>query len=52
MGEVSEGEEAQLKASEFSPLGLRVFKALFALGIAVPTLFCAYGLLSYWLGRP
>lgn len=51
MGEMTEWEKAQLKPSDFSPLGLKLFKALFALGITIPVLLCVYGLLSYWLGR-
>jgi len=51
MPELTEAEKAQLKPSDFSPLGLKLFKAFFALGIIVPVVFCVYGLISYFLGR-
>lgn len=50
MTDTSEWEKAQLKPSDFSPLGLRIFKALFFLGITVPLTLCLVGLASYFMG--
>lgn len=51
MDELTEWEEAQLRLTDFTPRGLKIFKALFALGITIPVLLCVYGLFSYWVAR-
>jgi hypothetical protein len=50
MSEMFEWEKAQLKPSDFSPLGLKVFKALFSLGISVPLTLALYGIVTYLIG--
>ena len=51
MGEQTEWEQAQLKPSDFLPLGLTLFKAFFAAGIVVPLFLAVYGIFSYVLGH-
>ena len=47
MDERAEWEKAQFKPSDFTPLGLKLLKAFFILGITVPMTLCLYGLVSY-----
>lgn len=50
MSDKTEWEKAQLKPSDFSSLGLKIFKALFFLGITVPLTLALYGILTYLMG--
>lgn len=50
MGQMSEWENAQLKPSDFSPLGLKIFKSLFFLGITVPLTLALFGIVTYLIG--
>lgn len=41
----------EFKPGDFGPWGLRFLKAFLAVGITVPTLLCAYGIITYLRGR-